>query len=114
MSLDFRPIQTLSRTASATLAAHRFLTVAGAVPANGAVTFGVTQSAATSGQLLPVVTLGTARVEAGDAVTAGAVVMTDNQGRAVPHTSTNAKVGYALTAATAAGQFIEVFLIPNA
>ena len=111
--MDFRPTQTLSRTASATLAAHRFVTVAGAVPANGAVTFGVTQSAATSGQLLPVVTLGTARVEAGAAVSAGAVLATDNQGRAVTH-STGAKVGYALTAAGAAGQFIEVFLIPNA
>lgn len=112
--MDFRPIQTLSRTASATLAAHRFVTVAGAVPAANAAVFGVTQTAATSGQLLPVVTLGTARVEAGAAVTAGAVVMTDNQGRAVTHTSTNVKVGYALTAAGAAGEFIEVFLIPNA
>ena len=104
----------LTRTAAAALVANRFVTAAGGVPAAGAAVLGVTRTDAESGDLVPVDVLGTTEVVAGAAVTAGATVMTDNQGRAVAHSSTNVRVGVALSAATAAGQSIEVLLLPNA
>lgn len=104
----------LTVLAAATLAASRFVTALGAYPSAGGSAHGVTRSSGVSGDLLPVDVMGTAEVEAGGTVTAGSAVMVDNTGRVVDQTSTNVKVGRALTGATAAGQFVEVFLIPNA
>jgi hypothetical protein len=106
-------VLTLSVMAAATLAAHRFVTPVGAVPAANAVCLGATRSLAASGAMVPVDVLGTTLVEASAPISAGAAVATTNDGRAVTH-STGAKVGIALQAATGAGQFIEVLLIPNA
>lgn len=103
----------LTVLASATVSANRFVTAAGAYPAAGAAALGVTRSSGASGDLLPVDVLGTTEVEAGGVVTAGSVVMVDSTGRVVDQTSTNVKVGRALTGATVAGQTVEVFLIPN-
>jgi hypothetical protein len=52
------------------------------------------------------------KVEAGAAVSQGDTVMTDTVGRAITWTTKNAKLGYALTAAAAAGEKIEVLLFP--
>ena len=49
----------------------------------------------------------------GAAVAAGATVKSDASGRAITWASSGAKVGLALEAATAAGQMIEVLLVPN-
>jgi len=53
------------------------------------------------------------KVEAGDAVTVGAVVAADNQGRAIAAVAAvgNFKLGVALEAASAAGEVIEVLLM---
>ena len=59
---------------------------------------------------------GTAKVVAGAAVAAGDRVTTDSQGRAIKSTYSNAdlvsQLGVAITAATAAGQLIEVLVNP--
>lgn len=103
---------TLSILAAATLTANRFVTAVGAVPAANANVIGVTRTGGSSGDMVPVDTLGTALVEASAAISAGAAIATTNDGRAVTH-STGAVVARALQAATGAGQFIEVMLIPN-
>lgn len=103
---------TLMVTASAALAAKRFVTVAGAPSAAGQTALGVTRTAAALGDAVAVDVVGTAQVEAGAAIAAGAAVEVGASGRAVTRT-TGVTVGRALTAASAAGETIEVLLITN-
>lgn len=107
-------VLTLTVAASAALAAGRFVTEAGAYPAAGGSALGVTRtSAGQAGDLVPVDTLGTTMVEAGADLSAGQGLQVDATGRVVPHT-TGVMVGRALGAASSAGDFVEVLLIPNA
>lgn len=107
---------TLTVTAAAALAACRFVTQAGAYPAAGAAAFGVTRSSAeAAGDLVPVDVQGTAIAEAGAAITLDAPLMVDATGRVVPLTvGSKSPVGRAMQAATAAGQQIEILLVPSA
>jgi hypothetical protein len=106
------PILTLPLTASATVRTERFVTYAGAECGAGVASAGVSAEAGVSGDVIPVVRIGTAVVAAGAAVTAGGLVETDAQGRAI-NRSAGVAVGRALQAATVAGQRIEVLLLPN-
>ena len=101
---------TITVLAAAAISAYRFVTTAGAVPAAGAWCPGVSATSAAAGEALGVVFSGIKLVESGGAVTAGAVVETDNVGRAVA-LSTGIGLGRTLDAATAAGQFIRVKLV---
>jgi hypothetical protein len=114
MSYSERPVQTLTIAATGTIAAHRFVTPAGAQAGADANAIGVSKTAAVSGDKVPVNTLGTSIVEAGAAITAGATVKADASGRAITWVTSGARLGVALEAAGGAGEFIEVFLIPNA
>ena len=107
---------TLTVTAAVALAACRFVTQAGAYPAAGAAAFGVTRSSAeAAGDLIPVDVQGTAIAEAGAAITLDAPLMVDATGRVVPLTvGSKSPVGRAMQAATAAGQQIEILLVPSA
>ena len=107
---------TLTVTAAVALAACRFVTQAGAYPAAGAAAFGVTRSSAeAAGDLVPVDVQGTAIAEAGAAITPDAPLMVDATGRVVPLTvGSKSPVGRAMQAATAAGQQIEILLVPSA
>jgi hypothetical protein len=96
--------------ATAAITADRFITHAGAVPAAGAVCLGVARTSAESGDVLSVDVIGTTMVTAGDTITVGAAVETDNAGRAIPLDS-GVKLGRALTAG-ATGALVEVLLIP--
>ena len=104
----------LTVTAAGTIAANRFVTPAGAQAGADANTLGVCRQAAVAADKITVDVLGTAIVEAGAAVAAGATVKSDASGRAITWASSGAKVGIALEAAGGAGQMIEVLLIPNA
>lgn len=105
----------LNVVAGGALATARGVTFAGAYPSAGAAIYGVTRTlAAASGDLVPVDAIGTALVESGGTVTAGAAVKVDATGRVVDHDSTNVKVGRALTGAGAAGTLCEVLLFPSA
>ncbi|MCU0963541.1 MAG: DUF2190 family protein [Burkholderiaceae bacterium] len=114
MSYQNTPLLTLSRTLSGTVAAHRFVTIGGAQAGADAVTLGVAQTAGVSGAVVPVDVIGTTIVESGAAITAGDTLESDASGRAVTWATSGAKVGKALEAATAAGQFIEILLLDNA
>lgn len=115
MSYSFRPAHILSIKSAGAISAHRFVTATGAQAGADANTFGVSlASAAGAGEQVPVIVLGTATVEAGAAISAGATVKSDASGRAIPWATAGAKVGIALEAAAGAGEMIEVFLVPNA
>lgn len=114
MSAQSIPLLTLARTLSGTVAACRFVTPAGAQAGADANTLGVARTAGVSTDKVPVDVLGTAVVEAGAAVSVNDTIKSDGSGRAITWVTSGAKVGLALEAATAAGQFIEVLLIPNA
>lgn len=142
--LTYYDLFCLTRTATGVIRKGRAVTIAGGeVGTAGAKCLGIAKHAATAGQELAVTVLGTAIAVAGGAVTVGAALVSDNQGRlvaatpaavtvsvaagATPVTSTAANgeiatatvagaelphyiVGYAMTAATEAGDEIEVLL----
>ena len=114
MSRNQTAILTLTVPASAVLIADRFVTPLGAQAAADANALGVTRMAAAIGDKVVVDVLGTAIVESGAAIAAGATIKVDATGRAITWVTSGARVGVALEAATAVGQFIEVLLIPNA
>ena len=112
MAASSNSIFILTVIAAAALAANRAVSVAGAVPAAGATCLGLTQTSGAIGDAVPVNALGTAVGEAGAAIAAGAALELDAVGRVIPRT-TGVTIGRALTAAAAAGDQVEVFLIPN-
>ena len=107
-------ILALAAIASGTIATNRFVTPAVAQAGADANTLGVCRQAAVATDKVTVDVLGTTVVEAGAAIAAGATVKSDATGRAITWVTSGAKVGIALEAASAAGQFFEVLLIPNA
>lgn len=107
------PVLSLPVTAAGTIAANRFVTAARAQAGADANTLGVSRTAAVASDQLTVDVLGTATVEAGAAVAAGATIKSDSSGRAITWATSGAKVAIALEAAAASGQLIEVLLIPN-
>lgn len=113
MSQQSIPVLTLTVAAAGTIAAHRFVTPAGAQAGADANTLGVARTAAVGGDKIPVDVLGTTVVESGAVVAAGASLKADASGRAITWASAGAKVAIALEAAGGAGEFIEVLLIPN-
>jgi len=105
------PILTLSVVAAGALATARFVTAAGAYPAAGAGSRGVTRTlASAAGDLVPMTVLGTELVESGAAVTKDGPVQSDATGRAIDKAA-GITLGFAQNAASAAGQMVEVLLI---
>jgi len=113
MSQQSIPVLALTVAATGTIAASRFVTAAGAQAGADANALGVARTAAVSGDKISVDCLGTAVVEAGAAVAAGASLKSDASGRGITWVTSGAKIGIALEAASGAGVFIEVLLIPN-
>lgn len=108
-------VLTLTVQAAAAITANRAVTALGAVPAAAAAVAGFARTDAGIGDLLSIDTLGTATAETGAAIAAGAAVEVDNLGRVITLAS-GVKVGRMApgqAAATAAGQLVEIVLIPN-
>lgn len=107
---------TLTVAAAGALAGSRFVTQAGGYPAAGGTAVGVSRtSAVAAGDLVPVDVLGTAIVETGAAITLDAALQVDATGRVVPLTvGSKTPVARAMGAASGAGAFIEVLLVPSA
>lgn len=114
MSKQSIALLALTIAASGAVVANRFVTPANAQAVADENTLGVATTAAADGAALAVEVLGTTIVEAGAAVAAGATLKADANGRAITWVTSGAKVAVALQAAGAAGEFIEVLLIPNA
>ncbi len=108
---------TLTIAAAGAVAADRFVTQGGAYAAAGGLPFGVTRTGAGAvGDLMPVDVLGTTVVEAGAAILFDKPLMVDATGRVVPHDGDGDKhaVARSMEAAAAAGDLIEILLVPSA
>lgn len=95
---------------TAAVTANRFISVAGAHAAAADIAYGVGRTTAAIAETITVTVNGTEVVEAGGAFAVGAIIGSDATGRAI--TATGVKRGIALQASTAAGQLVEVFLVP--
>lgn len=111
-TIQYFPVFTETIQATEALTANRFVSHAKGLPSAGGNTFGVALSNAAIGDDVTVVSLGTAPAEASAAIAEGAAVEVLADGRIVT-ASTGVPVARARQAASAAGQVIEVFLIPN-
>lgn len=114
MSQNFTSLLCLPVRLTGAVGANRFITSVGAQAVADGNTLGIARSAGAVGELVPVDVAGTAVAETGAAIALGATVKVDTSGRAIPWVTSGARVGIALEAATAAGQFIELRLIDNA
>lgn len=105
---------TLTGVLSATVSACRFVSTALAQCGAGANAYGVARTEGVAGDAVPIDVLGTAIVESGAAIAAGAAVEADASGRAITHDA-----GVVLgrlapgESAAASGQLVEVILISN-
>lgn len=112
--MQFTPLLALTMTASGAVTAERFVTSAGAqVGTAGVAAIGVSRTTVVSGALVVVDTIGTAIIEAGGAITAGAAVKAGADGRALTY-DVGTKAGIALQASTGAGQRIEIMVLSAA
>ena len=110
----FHDVLTVTVKVAAAIAANRFITATGAVPAADGNALGVTCSKADAeNDLVPVQVLGVALVEAAEAIPVGSAVETNGAGKAEVQDGAGKIVGRALTAAAADGDLFQVHLIPN-
>lgn len=112
MAAAAKKVLTLSVVAAAALAQYRAVTGLGAVPAAGARSLGFTDTAAAAGERVAVGAVGSTIAEAGAAFAADVALELDASGRVITKAA-GVTVARALQAAGAAGQLVEVLLIPN-
>lgn len=96
-----------------TVAQYGPVTAAGAPATAAGNAVGFSQVAGVSGDNAPIVMLGTTLATAGAAITAGALVEVHTTVAQVVTKSAGVSIGRALTAAGAAGDQIEVLIIPQ-
>ncbi len=108
------PILTLTVTAASALTAARFVGPDGNPAPAGGNALGVARSDAAAGEQVGVDVLGTAVVESAGALAAGSAVEVSADGRAAA-LNTGVAVGRLAPgeSATAAGEMVEILLLPN-
>lgn len=102
----------LGIAAAAAITQYRAVSATGAVATAAGNALGFATTDAASGDRVPVAVLGTAIASASAAIAAGAALEVAAGGQVVTR-SAGVTVGRALSAAAAAGDLIEVLLIPN-
>ena len=105
-------VLTNSVTATAAIAANTPVTGLGAMAAAGARALGFAKSAGAIGDRVPVVTEGTVVAISGAAIAVDALVEVGTAGQVITKAA-GVAVGRAMTAASGAGQQLEVLLIQN-
>ena len=113
MSRTSNALLTETIIASGTITSGRFVTFGGLqVGIQGEKVLGVARTDAGLGEAVAIDVLGIVPVEAGGAITVGADVIADAQGRAIvnPAAATEFVIGTARQAAGGAGQFIEILI----
>ena len=111
MNTTHNRIQTesLEITEAGGVKAHRFVNFAGAYAvADGDAVYGVARTDGAHGEVIAIDIQGRLQVEAAAAIAKGAVIESDDEGKAQTRTGTHTIAGYALTAASAAGDIIEI------
>lgn len=106
-------ILTINRTLSGTVAQFGPVTAAGAPATAAGNAVGFAAIGGVSGNVIPVRVLGTSIATAGAAISAGALVEVHTTVSQVVTKSAGVAIGRALTAASAAGDQIEVLILPN-
>jgi hypothetical protein len=104
------PVLTVSFAVASDIPKARFIGFNGALCAQNAKALGVSEVDTKQGQQMPVIVYGIALVESGGAVNVGDAVTSDANGKAVP-AETNPVNGYALDAASGAGEIIRIKLV---
>lgn len=112
MPASKRAILTLSVLAAAAITEFRAISHTGTVPASGEAALGFSTTDAASGEMVAADMLGTTIATAGAAIVQGALVQVGTSGKVITKDAGIA-VGRALQAASADGDNIEIFLIPN-
>lgn len=107
------PVLTLNRTLTGTVAQFGPVTAAGAAASAAGNAVGIARVGGASGAIVPVDVLGVAICTAGAAITAGALVEVHTTVSQVVTKAAGVAIGRALSAAGAAGDLIDVLLIPN-
>lgn len=106
-------ILTLGLTATATIAQFQPVQASGAPAAAAGNAVGFARIGGNTGDRVPVTVQGTVIAIAGAAIAAGAQVEVHTTVTQVVTKSAGVAIGRALTAATAAGDQIEVLILPN-
>ena len=109
MNPTYQPILTIKVKANNDIPAYRFIRANGQICNLEQRAIGVSEISGVSGDLIPVIALGTCLVTAGGNINVGAELISDAQGRALQYTETGVINGVALSSATA-GKLVKVLL----
>ena len=112
MAAGYQDLLTVGIVSTGAIAQYNPVTAAGAVATAAGNAVGFAKTAAASGARCPVQVAGVAIATASAAIAVGAAVEVAAGGQVVTK-SAGIAVGRALTAAAAAGDLIEVLVIPN-
>lgn len=112
MSNNATPLLTLPVKLTAVVLANTFVDLTGATATAAAYSHGVATTNGAIGEVIPVVSEGTAAVIASAAIAKGAKVEVAAAGQAAT-LAAGVAVGRAMEAATGAGQLIEIHLLTN-
>lgn len=102
----------LSRKVTAAVEANRFVDFTGAVAAAAAAAAGPVYTKAAANEVVAVTVLGAATAVAGGAISDGAELQVGADGKLIIRTS-GKTVAWALEAASADGDALEVFVVPS-
>lgn len=102
----------ITRKATAAIEANRFMGFTGAVAAAAGTAAGLTYMKAKANEQVAVTMLGVAVAVAGGAIADGAELEVGNDGKAVTRNA-GKTVAWALEAASADGDELSVFIVPN-
>lgn len=106
-----KPVLTESIKVTVDTVKNRFVGFDGNSCTAGTKALGVSVTDADSGEVLPVMVIGIALVEAGGSISVGGAVASDSNGKAITATSSETINGYALDSAVASGDIIRVKLV---
>lgn len=110
MSASYTPVLHKTLIALGTIIPRRFIGFDGDLASEGATPFGVTLTDGVEGDAVGVTVIGTAAVEAGGPIAAGAACEVGPDAKAITQTA-GALAGYALAAAAEDGDVIELLLV---
>ncbi len=108
--LSYQPILRLTVKATESIPAHKFVNISGGLCTGNHKALGASDYSALNGELISVITLGTAILKASGAITKGAIISADATGNAKTLETGEMPLGIAIS--DKVGEFIEVLLTP--
>ena len=106
---SYQPILMLSVNSTTDIPVGRFVEPSGRLCRAGVKSVGVSEIESLSGELVPIIAIGTALVMANANISLGMELISDSSGRATPFESGSSVNGIALTSAIA-GEYVKVLL----